>query len=388
MSDTTLRAATTGASVASPPALREPSRRRRGSPYLRTDYRGELTLFPYSGPRLTVIAVTVALVAAYPFLANAFWLGVINLAVIAAIGALGLQIVTGMAGQLSLGHAAFLAVGGFFAAGLYLHLGLPLWVAGPAAMLAGATAGAIAGLPALRIRGFYLGITTLAVQYVVIAIGLKYQGYLQTSFGTTGSLSLPMPDLGFVTLTTTTDWYYFLVVLAGVVILAVTNLKRSDLGRSMLAVRQRELAAEALGVNVARVKITAFALSGALGGLAGALSAYYYRGVGIEDFDLLLSVEFLAMIIVGGLGSVLGAVLGAMFVIATPLLVGQLIAAFGLEGLLGQHLRAIELAVFALTMIGFLLFEPDGLAGVWQRLKTYVTRWPFKYTGMSTQAKR
>jgi branched-chain amino acid transport system permease protein len=369
------------------PRLRAPHRRRR-SPYLRTDYRRELTLFPYSGPRLAVIALTVLGLVAFPYLSDAYWLGVVNLAMIAAVGALGLQIVTGMAGQLSLGHAAFLAVGGFFAAGLYLHLGLPLWLAGPAAMLAGATVGAIAGLPALRIRGFYLGITTLAVQYVIIAVGLKYQGYLQTAFGTTGSLTLPVPDIGLFTLTTIGDWYYFLLVLGGVVVLAVTNLKRSALGRSLLAVRQRELAAEALGVNVARVKITAFALSGALGGLCGALSAYYYRGVGIEDFDLLLSVEYLAMIIVGGLGSVLGAVLGAVFVIAMPLLVGQLIATVGLEDALSQHLRAIELAVFAITMMGFLLFEPDGLAGVWARVRTYFTRWPFKYTGMSTQAKR
>jgi branched-chain amino acid transport system permease protein len=360
----------------------------RRSPYLRTDYRGELALFPYSGPRLAGIGVLALVLLGFPLVADSYWLGVANFAAIAAIGALGLQIVTGMAGQLSLGHAAFLAVGGFFAAGLYLHLGLPFWAAVPAAVLAGATLGAVAGLPALRIRGFYLGITTLAVQYVVVAAGLRYQGYLQTSLGTSGSLTVPAPDLWLFSLTEVWQWYLFLLVVLTAVALGVTNLRRSSLGRSFLAVRQRELAAEALGVDVARVKIMAFALSGALGGLAGALSTYYYRNVSIEDFDLLLSVSYLAMVIIGGLGSVQGAIYGAVFVTATPFLVGKAVEVLGLTAVLGTRLRAIELGVFALTMMAFLLFEPQGLAGVWQRVKAYFARWPFKYTDMTTSAKR
>jgi branched-chain amino acid transport system permease protein len=132
----------------------------------------------------------------------------------------------------------------------------------------------------------------------------------------------------------------------------------------------------------------AFALSGALGGLAGALSTYYYRNVSIEDFDLLLSVSYLAMVIIGGLGSVQGAIYGAVFVTATPFLVGKAVEVLGLTAVLGTRLRAIELGVFALTMMAFLLFEPQGLAGVWQRVKAYFARWPFKYTDMTTSAKR
>lgn len=360
----------------------------RRSPYLRTTYRGELAFFPYSRVRIAGLAVLGLALVAFPLLAGNYWIGVANLCAITAIAALGVQIVTGMAGQLSLGHAAFLAIGGFTAAGLHLHLELPLWVGGPAAMLAGAVVGMLAGVPALRLRGFYLGITTLAVQYVVIAAGLKYQGYLQSSLGTGGSLTVPAPDLGLVTLTRPWHWYLAMVLLVGVVLLAVANLRRSDLGRSFLAVRQGEVAAEALGINVAFVKITAFALSGALGGLAGALFTYYYRSVSIENFDLLLSVTFLAMVIIGGLGSIQGAVYGAIFVTATPHVVGWLLEVLELSGTLGTRLRAIELGVFALTMMAFLLFEPEGLAGVWQRVKSYFTRWPFRYTDMTTTAKR
>ena len=351
---------------------RERGRLGRRSPYLRTTYRSELAFFPYSGARIAGLAVLVLALVAFPLFAGSFWIGVANLCAITAIAALGVQIVTGMAGQLSLGHAAFLAIGGFTAA----------------AMLAGAVVGMLAGVPALRLRGFYLGITTLAVQYVVLAAGLKYQGYLQSSLGTGGSLTVPAPDLGLVTLTRPWHWYVAMVLLLGVVLVAVANLRRSDLGRSFLAVRQGEVAAEALGINVAFVKITAFALSGALGGLAGALFAYYYRSVSIENFDLLLSVTFLAMVIIGGLGSIQGAVYGAIFVTATPHVVGWLLEVLELSGTLGTRLRAIELGVFALTMMAFLLFEPEGLAGVWQRVKSYFTRWPFRYTDMTTTAKR
>lgn len=367
---------------------RDRGRLGRRSPYLRTTYRGELAFFPYSGARIAGLAVLVLALVAFPLFAGSFWIGVANLCAITAIAALGVQIVTGMAGQLSLGHAAFLAIGGFTAAGLHLHLELPLWIGGPAAMLAGALVGMLAGVPALRLRGFYLGITTLAVQYVVLAAGLKYQSYLQSSLGTGGSLTVPAPDLGLVTLTRPWHWYVAMVILLGVVLVAVANLRRSDLGRSFLAVRQGEVAAEALGINVAFVKITAFALSGALGGLAGALFAYYYRSVSIENFDLLLSVTFLAMVIIGGLGSIQGAVYGAIFVTATPHVVGWLLEVLELSGTLGTRLRAIELGVFALTMMAFLLFEPEGLAGVWQRVKSYFTRWPFRYTDMTTTAKR
>ena len=364
------------------------TRRRRRSPHLSTSYRDDLSLFVYSSSRKAGIAALVALVLLFPFTVDNYWLNVANFCAIAAVGVLGLQIVTGMTGQLSLGHAAFLAVGGFVAAGLYLHLGLQLWLAAPAAMLAGGITGALAGLPALRIRGFYLGITTLAVQYVVIAAGLKYQSYIQSSRGTSGSLTVPAPDLGLFSITSVFQWYFFLVVIVAVATLAVTNLRRSTLGRSFLAVRQGELAAEALGINVAWVKIIAFALSGVFGGLAGSLGTYYYRSVSIENFDLLLSVTYLAMIIIGGLGSIQGAIYGAVFVTATPLLVGRILELLGLTASLGGALRAIELGVFALTMMAFLLFEPDGIAGVWRRLKAYFARWPYKYTDMTTTAKR
>ena len=146
-----------------------------------------------------------------------------------------------------------------------------------------------------------------------------------------------------------------------------------------MAIRSGEVAADALGVPVARRKVQAFIISSVMGSLAGVLSAYYFRTVTVEDFGLLVSVEFLAMVIIGGLGSVLGAVLGALFLTATPFVVGELIELFGLSELVGQRTRAVELGVFALLTIGFLLLEPGGLASLWQRIRDYFARWPYRY---------
>ena len=353
--------------------------RRDTSPYLPRTYDDELRWFAPSVHYVTGIVLLVVVLVAYPFVVSSLFLNVINFALIAIVGALGLQLVTGMAGQLSLGHAAFLLTGAFTGAALHLHFGLGFLVAVPAAGVAGAALGLVAGLPALRLRGLYLGITTLAVQSIVLTLGLRYQLYLQDTRGTGADLTLPVPDLGLVTLDSALSWYPFLVLAAGLAIGFAANLRRSRVGRDWLAIRSGEVAADALGVPVARRKVQAFIISSVMGSLAGVLSAYYFRTVTVEDFGLLVSVEFLAMVIIGGLGSVLGAVLGALFLTATPFVVGELIELFGLSELVGQRTRAVELGVFALLTIGFLLLEPGGLASLWQRIRDYFARWPYRY---------
>lgn len=350
------------------------------SPYLPRTYDDELRWFPLSVHYLTAIALLVLAAVAYPFVASSFFVNVLNFALLAVIGAVGLQLVTGMAGQLSLGHAAFLLTGAFTGAALHLHLGLGFLVAVPVAGLAGAALGLVAGLPALRLRGLYLGITTLAVQSIVLALGLRYQLYLQDTRGTGADLTLPAPDLGFITISSARSWYPFLLISSGLAIAFAANLRRSVIGRDWLAIRSGEVAADALGVPVARRKVQAFMVSSVMGSLAGVLSAYYFRSVTVEDFGLLVSVEYLAMVIIGGLGSVLGAVLGALFLTITPFAVGELIEFLGLGEVVGQRTRAVELGVFALLTIGFLLFEPGGLAALWRRVRDYFSRWPYQYT--------
>lgn len=359
----------------------------RRSPYLPRSYRDELRFYPYSVHRIVALGLGLCLLGAYPFLASSFFVNVANFAMIAVVGAVGLQFVTGMAGQLSLGHAGFLAIGAFTAAALHIHLGLPFLVGLPAAGAAGAIGGLVAGLPALRLRGLYLGITTLATQSIVLVLALRYQLYLQASRGTGSDLTLPVPDILVTTLTGSRSWYWFLVVVAGAVVVLGANIRRSSIGRDWIALRSGEVAAEAVGVAVRRRKVQAFVVSSVLGSMAGAMSAYYFRSVTVEDFSLVLSVEFLAMIIIGGLGSVTGAVLGAVFVTVTPFAVGELIDLLGLDAVVGNRIRAVELGVFALLTVVFLLLEPTGLAGVWRRVKSYFTRWPYGYQDLTRRGR-
>ncbi|MEO2109204.1 MAG: branched-chain amino acid ABC transporter permease [Actinomycetota bacterium] len=354
-------------------------RARYGTPYLLRDHSDLVRLHPWSIHRVAGWALLAIVILTLPLVASSFFVNVANFVLIAAIGALGLQVVTGMAGQLSLGHAAFLATGAFLAAGLHLHLSVPFWLALPAAGLAGAALGLVSGLPALRLRGLYLGITTLAVQSVVLTVALRYQTYLQDSRGTGADLTVPAPTLGPLLIDDAVAWYPFLIVCTTIAVVWTSNTRRSVLGRAWVAVREGEVAAEALGVPVRGAKVLAFVISGAIGAIAGAISAYYFRSVSVEDFDLVVSVEYLAMIIIGGLGTVQGAVLGAAFVTATPFVVGELVLRLGLQPTLGRHLRSIELGVFAVVTVAFLLFEPRGLSGTWRRFRAYFERWPYGF---------
>ncbi|AXV06708.1 Branched-chain amino acid transport system permease protein LivM [Euzebya pacifica] len=352
---------------------------RHGTPYLINGHRDLLRLHPWSIHRVLGWTLLALALVVLPFVASSFFINVANFVLIASVGALGLQVVTGIAGQLSLGHAAFLATGSFLAAGLHLHFSLPFTLALPVAALGGAALGLVAGLPALRLRGLYLGITTLAVQSVVLTVALRYQTYLQDSRGTGADLTVPAPTLGPIVLNNAAAWYPFLIMSTIVVVAWTSNTRRSVLGRSWVALREGEVAAEALGVPVRKAKVLAFVTSGAIGAIAGAISAYYFRSVSVEDFDLVVSVEYLAMIIIGGLGTVHGAVLGATFVTATPFIVGELVLRFGLQPTLGRHLRSIELGVFAVATVAFLLFEPRGLSGTWRRVRAYFERWPYGF---------
>lgn len=353
------------------------------SPYLHEDYGSDLGLFAYSFKRVASLAILVVAAILFPVLGSDFLVNIANFTLIAVVGALGLQVVTGMAGQLSLGHAAFLAVGALVASGLWIQAGVPFVLAVPCAAVGGAMLGLLAGIPALRLRGFYLGITTLALQAVVTVAGLKYQLYLQRSAGTGTDLTVPRPNLGLISIRSVTDWYWMLLVVALVCVAFVGNLARSRIGRDFTALKQRELVAESLGVNVNRQKVTAFVISGALGGICGALLAYYFGQVSIENFNLQLSVKYLAMIMIGGLGLTSGAVYGAVFVTVTPFVVAGIVSQLGLSSALGSRLRGIELAVFSLVIVAFLLFESDGIAGLWTRLKAFFIRWPYRYTSLS-----
>lgn len=323
--------------------------------------------------RLVLLA---AFLMALPFLLDAFWLTVACQIGIAAIGAIGLNILVGYTGQISLGQGGFLAVGAYTSAIIVERLGAPTALGIVAAVAVTALVGAFFGLPALRLKGLYLAIATLASQFIILHLVRNWD--LIT--GGVDALVVPRPEVLGYQVTSNFVWYWVILAFAVVAALAARNLFRTGIGRAFVAIRDQDIAAEVTGVDVVRYKLLAFAVSSGFVGLAGALTAHWTGIVTWERFTLDVSISYLAMIIIGGLGSVAGSVYGAAFIIMLPALIQQ----FGTSlratlPVLTRELPAIQLGVFGLVIVLFLIFEPRGLARIWQRMKDYVRLWPFRY---------
>lgn len=354
-----------------------------------TRYQDDLALFPDRWHRIG-LALGLAIALGFPFLAGASWLTVGNHALIAIVGAVGLMILTGFAGQISLGHAAFLAIGGFATAVLGQRWQLPFWLCLP---LAGAIATAIglaAGLFALRLRGLYLAIVTLGLLYLVAhtldaypslsGAGGQQMTPMYTTFGETPE---QMRDVyskmayGPLILDWDQKLYFIFLAIAAAAAWMAKNLLRSNAGRAMMAVRDHDLAAATLGVNPVRAKLIAFGASSFLAGVAGGMFALQQRTITVDYFGLGVSIEYVAMIVLGGIGSVWGAVAGA---IAFAFL-GKLMQALGPKlPFIADLPTGLQTSVlFSLLVIGVLVFEPLGLFGLWLRIKRYFIAWPFRY---------
>jgi branched-chain amino acid transport system permease protein len=341
-------------------------------------YRAELALRHTRAERAR-LGLVVAVLVSLPFLLDVYWLSVANTVLIAVIGAVGLNILVGYTGQISLGQGGFLAVGAFTSALLYERAGMPAPVSITAAVLFTALVGAFFGLPALRLKGLYLAIATLAAQTIILFVVRRWE-WLTEGRGYVDLSTFRLFGLEFAGPLFEVQWYVLLLVLATLAVLAARNLFRTNLGRSFMAVRDHDIAAAAMGVNVTRTKVMAFAVSSGFVGLAGALTAHYNATVSWERFDLDQSILYLAMIIVGGLGSVAGSVYGAVFLILLPILLLEASRALhNVAPFLGAHLPALELGVFGLVIVLFLIFEPRGLDRIWQRMKDYIRFWPFRY---------
>lgn len=342
-----------------------------------TDYRQDLALRHTRGEyvRLALIAVVV-LVAPF-YLRESSWLVVVNQAGIAVIAAVGLNILTGYTGQVSLGTGGFLAAGAYTAAIVITRMGLPTPVGWVAAVVVAALIGAFFGLPSLRLKGLYLAIATLAAQYIIVYLVRNWDAVT----GGVDALVVNFPEIGGYTLKEDFDWYWVIMGLAALTVIGAVNLFRTGLGRALVAIRDQDIAAEVIGVHVGRYKILAFAIAAGLAGLSGALTASYRNIVTWERFTIQVSIIFVAMIIVGGLGSVSGSVYGALFITWLPVYisrVGPELRGGALE-FISRELPAVQLATFGVVIVLFLLFEPRGMARMWQRTKDYFRLWPFRY---------
>ncbi len=352
-----------------------------------------LRLFPGRWSRNLTLALVVG-IAAFPLAVTSdLWLSVLLFVGATAVGALGLNLLTGFTGQVSLGHAFFLGLGAYTACylgnppgGEPAGRGLPLLVWLPAAAVVPALVGLVVGPAALRLKGNYLAVVSLGLVFLGAHVFKEWESVTGGSDGTSVLPSLavgPVDFAGIGTLTRNQSLFFLVWAIVGISTLACKNLVRSRPGRAMQAVRDRDVAAEVVGVSLARYKVGAFTISSGLAGLSGALYAVVLTYIEPGTWSLPLSIQFVAMVIVGGIGTTMGGVLGALFIGALPKLVEHhsgsipFVARSATEE--GLSLPQLNQILFGLSIVLFLVLEPRGLAALWLRAKAYLRAWPFSY---------
>ena len=360
-----------------------------------TRYEDDLTLFPDMWHRIGLVFGTLCIVA-YPFVADAQWLTVGNLALVTIVGAVGMMLLTGFSGQISLGHAAFLAIGAYTTAILGEQFGMPFWMSIPIGGLLSAGVGLAVGPFALRLEGLYLAIVTLGLMFLVnhtlhsmeglthgaVGIAVPMHSWFPAEPGAAlGTFSQPV-SVGPLEFGFERKLYFFFLVIATLSSLAAKNVQRSNTGRAMMAVRDHDIAAAVMGVHPAKAKIISFGLSSFFAGVAGGMFACQQQYITIEPpFDINMSVQYIAVIVLGGVGSVFGAIWGALvFVVLSPLAENLFDVLKPMVPLLsGLSSTQQATLLFSFVVVAFLIFEPLGLLGMWLRVKRYFMAWPFRY---------
>lgn len=356
---------------------------------LTTRYENDAALFRSWPARSGALLLGAAYVAA-PLVLNDYWATVLIFAGIASIGALGLNLLTGYTGQVSLGHAFFYGVGAYGASVFAGRWGwpFPLWLVAAAAL--GGVIGGLAGPFALRLRGNYLVIVSLGL----LVLGQHvFENWASITGGLTGtsvrapvsigSLDVARLRIAGATLSRNQGYLFFVWAAVAVLALAARNIVRTRPGRALQAVRDKDIAAEIIGVSLVQYKVGAFVVSSGYAACAGAMYASYARFVSPLDFSLFLSIQFIAMIVVGGIGTIKGAILGALFLTVLPRAIESVsasipfVSASGTGG--GITVQSLNQAMFGVLIVAFLLFEPLGLAEIWRRILRYFKAWPFSY---------
>ncbi len=339
---------------------------------LKESYIADAALFDSRTQRIW-LAVAGALLVLFPFMASDYWLYLACLVSINVASATGLNILTGYTGLVSLGQAAFMGLGAYTVAIVQARWGTPvlfnLLAGGFVAMLGGI----VVGLPSLRVKGLYLAIATIAASFIAHFLFAN----LRLTGGTAGLTLQPATVFG-VALDTSFRLYWVIVPVTLLMLLGAANLFRTRTGRAFIAIRDRDISAEVLGIPLLRYKLLSFGLSSFYAGVAGGLWAYFFRVVTPESFQLLMSIFFLAAIIVGGMGSILGSILGAVFMTMVPELLKLIVDLLPGGSELTVFLSPVRTMVFGLLIIVFLVFEPQGLAQMWRRLRRFFHLWPVR----------
>jgi branched-chain amino acid transport system permease protein len=347
---------------------------------MKRDYYEDVQFFS-SGVTLFWFIVLMAFLALFPFLFKNYYVYVANYMAINVIVAIGLNLLVGYTGQISLGHSGFFAIGAYGTLALMSKVGLPFVIALPAAALATALFGFLIGLPALRLEGPYLSIATLGFGLTITRVIGRIE-----FFGGRQGLHAPELTIGPWHLNTDRDFYYLLITITVILTVAARNLIKTKVGRAFIALRDADIAAETMGVNLMYYKTLAFAVSAFYTGIAGGLYAFVLRFIEPELFGLFMSILFLAMVVVGGLGSIFGAIAGACLLSYMDLELRNILSVpyvgLWLEALSKSYFSItgvsnIQFILYGLIMVLIMIFEPLGLYGFWIRTKLYWRTWPF-----------
>ncbi|WP_370680395.1 branched-chain amino acid ABC transporter permease [Comamonas sp. GB3 AK4-5] len=335
-------------------------------------YVADATLFDSRTQKMW-LAIAGALLLLFPFVASDYWLYLACLVAINVASATGLNILTGYTGLVSLGQAAFMGLGAYTVAILQTRWNLPFAVNLLAGGLVAMVGGIVVGIPSLRVKGLYLAIATIAASFIAHFLFAN----LAITGGTAG-ISMPPAQLFGMELDTSFRLYWLIVPVTIVMLIGAANLFRTRIGRAFIAIRDRDISAEVLGIPLLRYKLLSFGLSSFYAGVAGGLWAYFFRVVTPESFPLLMSIFFLAAIIVGGMGSILGGILGAVFMTMVPELLKLIVDLLPGGSEYTVFLSPVRTMLFGLLIIGFLVFEPLGLAEMWRRIRRFFHLWPFR----------
>jgi len=344
----------------------------------KTRYEQDIALFKHGGQNFWYAALALAMVAA-PWVLSEYTLSQFTFIGIYAIVCLGLMLLAGFTGQVSLGHAGFLAMGAYTEAYLQAN-GWPFMISLPMSALVAGITGIMIGLPALRVKGMYLSIATLAFGFILEEVVVQAEHIT----GGNAGRQLGALTIGGINFDDGVNFYFLVTGIAVLCILGVLNLLRSPTGRAFVAIRDSEVSAQSMGINLAHYKTVAFALSAALAGIAGALYAHKIRIITPDQFGFLQSIELLMMVVIGGLGSIQGAIFGPAFwfVVQQLIVTGK----DWLPPVVGQQ-TGLQPTVFGIILIAIVLFEPMGLYGRWLKFRTFLEIFPFYRKGMFKRQK-
>jgi len=340
----------------------------------KTSYKEDISLLQTTFIKVCIGLFVISLIG-FVLIADKYFVYIINLSAIATIGSLGINLLTGFTGQISVGQAGFLAIGAYSSA-ILTKCGFPFLLALPLAGLISTIAGFLVGIPSLKLKRLYIAITTFAFGFIIEHLA---NSWVSLTNGAQGMVVSPANIFG-INIDTDKEFFFLVFPLAVLATIFARNLVRSKPGRAWIAIRDRDIAAEAMGIDLYRYKLSSFAVSSFYAGVAGSLMAHYFQYIGPTHFELLISVQYLAMIIIGGLGSILGSIFGAVFMTALPELLKLLSDLFkGSFPIFGEKFADINMILYGLIIMLFVIIEPKGLNGIWNNVKVYWKMWPYTH---------